>query len=179
MLTTDDDGLSARARSVRFHGEDRTRGIQDRIGSDWLMTEFQAALGLVQVRRLENSVARRMEIASRYDDAFKNMEQISIFPLPENSTSGYYKYPVLLRQGISYADVKQGLDASGISAGTAYWPSIHLQPVYRRLFGFKEGDYPVAENILPRVITLPLYPAMDDDEVELVIRSFRDSVAGL
>src|SRR5262249_4666097 len=81
MLTTNDEGLAARARSVRFHGEDHTRGIQNRLGADWLMTEFQAALGLVQLRRLDEAVARRMNIARRYDEVLNDLADVRTFPL--------------------------------------------------------------------------------------------------
>jgi len=172
MLTTDDEKLAARVRSVRFHGEDHSRGIQDRLGHDWLMTEFQAALGLIQLRRLPEMVEKRMHIARIYDKAFLGMKEIKTFPLPKGAMSGYYKYPVLLSKDLKKEDIKRTLESEGIRIGNAYWPPIHLQPVYRQLFGYGEGDFPVAEEILNRVISLPVYPGMTLTEVERVIRCF-------
>ncbi len=174
MLTTDNDGLAARARSVRFHGEDKMRGTQDRLGNDWLMTEFQAALGLVQVRRLEASVEKRMEIARQYDNAFSGVPHVKLFPLHSGARSGYYKYPLLLEAPLDKQKIKKALEEKGIQTGNAYWPPIHLQPVYRERYQYKEGDFPVAERILSNVITLPLFPAMSDAEIALVIDAFLD-----
>lgn len=170
MLTTNDEGLAARAKSLRFHGEDTTRGIQDRLGRDWLMTEFQAAMGVFQLRRLPEAVGKRMAIAKQYDAAFSSISGISIFPLEKGAISGYYKYPVRIFPPFKKEEIKSYLEKEeGIKVGNAYWPPCHLQPVYKKLFGYKEGDFPVAEKVLSETISLPLYPDMTDEEVERVI----------
>jgi perosamine synthetase len=171
MLTTNNDDLAYRARSVRFHGEDEVRGIQNRIGNDWIMTELQAALGLAQLRRLPEIIEKRMSIARRYDEAFGNTSGVKIFPLQTGAVSGYYKYPLRILPPIAKNDLKTSLEKKGLKIGSSYWPPIHLQPVYREKFGFKEGDFPVAEKLLQETISLPLFPSMTGDEIKYVIDS--------
>lgn len=174
MLVTNDEGLAVRARSLRFHGEDKTRGIQDRLGRDWLMTEFQAAMGVFQLARLPEAVEKRMAIARAYDAAFAGTSGISIFPLKKDAVSGYYKYPLRILPPLAKEKIKNYLEKeTGIKVGSAYWPPCHLQPAYMNLFGYKEGDFPVAEKVLGETISLPLYPDMTKDEIARVIESLK------
>jgi perosamine synthetase len=143
------------------------------MGHDWLMTEFQAALGLAQLRRLPHAIEKRMEIARRYDEAFADLPHVRIFPLPMGATSGYYKYPVRIEAPLKKSSIKATLESQGISVGNSYWPPIHLQPVYRQRFGYKEGDFPIAEKILNCVLTLPLHPGMTESEITRVIEGFQ------
>jgi perosamine synthetase len=176
MLTTNDDELALRARSVRFHGEDRVRGIQDRLGADWLMTEFQAALGLAQLQNLNEIVDKRMRIAQRYDAAFADIANIRTFALHRGARSGYYKYPVQIGPSFDKDEIAAALRKKGVAVGSAYWPPIHLQPVYRERFGYKEGDFPAAEYILQKVITLPMYPDLTEEAISDVIEAVRAEI---
>ena len=177
VVTTNDQALAERTRSLRFHGEDKTRGIQDRIGYDWLMTEFQAALGLVQLRRLPEMIEKRMAIAKRYDEAFEHLSpEVRIFPLPVGAKSGYYKYPVRLRSALIRDKVKAALEEVDIAIGGSYWPPIHLQPAYRERFGYKEGDFPNTERLLRETISLPLFPSMTEAEILTVVESLSSAV---
>lgn len=169
MVTTNDEELAHRVRSIRFHGEDTTRGIQNRLGRDMLITEFQAALGLSQVRRLPFIVKKRMELARKYDAALRSIKGIKLFPLREGAVSGYYKYPIRILPPFRKGDFVGEMEKQGIKTGTAYWPPIHLQPVYREIYGYKEGDYPMAEEVLRSTVSLPLYPDMQKDDIERVI----------
>ena len=79
-----------------------------------------------------------------------------------------------LRRSLSRPDVAKRLDEEhGVRSGTSYWPPCHLQPAYKREFGYKEGDYPVAEEVLNRTISLPMYCDMTDEEVQRVIDGVR------
>ncbi len=170
MVTTDDEALADRITSLRFHGEDKTRGIQDRIGWSWRMTEIQAIAGLAQVRRLDQIVDLHMRVAARYDDAFARLERVRPLPLPPGVRNAYYKYPLWLAPPLDRQQVKARLDAEfGIKSGTAYWPPCHLQPAYRDAFGHREGDYPAAEGALAQTIALPIHCDLTDLEIERVI----------
>jgi len=173
MITTDDDALAERVRSVRFHGEDHRRGIQNRLGRDLLITEFQAALGLVQLRRLPDTIKRRMAIARQCTEGLKDVKGIKLFSLNEGAVSGYYKFPIRIVPPFSRDTVAETLTSSGIKVGNAYWPPIHLQPAYRDILNTHEGQYPNAERILQSTVTLPLFPDMSDDEVQFVISTLK------
>lgn len=172
IVVTNDEALAKRVESLRFHGEDFTRGIQNRIGYSWRMTEMQAIVGLTQVKRLEEIAEKRMAIGSAYNKAFKNIPALTIISVPDGDRDAYYKYAIILDKKLSREQVKERLDKEFfIASATSYWPPCHLQPAYKEAFGYKEGDYPVAENILSRTISLPIYTAMGDKEIQRVIEA--------
>jgi dTDP-4-amino-4,6-dideoxygalactose transaminase len=174
IVLTNDEKLAHRVQSLRFHGEDSKRGIQDRIGYSWRMTEMQAIVGLKQVQRLDEIVAKRMDIGRRYDAAFSPLGSVRPVRVAEGSRCAYYKYPLVLNPPLRRPEVAQRLDQEhGVRSGTSYWPPCHLQPAYRQAFGYKEGDFPVAEEVLDRTISLPMYCDMTDEEVQRVIDGVR------
>lgn len=177
VLATDDSNLVFFARSLRFHGEDTTRGIQNRLGNNWFLSEMQAAFGLSQVKRIHEIVRKRMNLAKTYDKAFSKLKRVEIFKLPKGALHSYYKYPLLLKKPLTKDAVAAELKTRGISVGGAYWLPCHLQPVYKKLFKFKKGDFPVAEDILSRTIALPMYTGMTKQEINYVIREVKERVS--
>ncbi len=172
MVTTDDEALAHRITSLRFHGEDHTRGVQDRIGYSWRMTEMQAIVGSTQVRRLDEIVERRMRVAATYDRAFAAMPRVRTLRTAEGDRNAYYKYPLRLLPPLERRAVQQRLDAEfDVRTGTSYWPPCHLQPAYRAAFGYREGDYPVAEATLAQTLALPMHCDLTDDEIRRVIHA--------
>jgi len=170
IVTTDNEGLAKRVVSLRFHGEDDIRGIQGRVGYSWRMTEMQAIAGLAQVRRLNEIVEKRMEIAKTYDTAFSTLTRVSTVEVPKGDRVAYYKYPLILEESLKRQDVAKKLeDEFGIQTSVTYWPPCHLQPAYRKKFGYKEGDFPVAEDVLNRTISLPIFCDLTEKEIHRVI----------
>jgi dTDP-4-amino-4,6-dideoxygalactose transaminase len=147
MVTTNDADLAHRVVSLRFHGEDFKRGIQDRVGYSWRMTEIQAICGIRQIRRLDEIVERRMRIAATYDRAFAGLPAVRPLRTPEGDRNAYYKYPLTLSPPLERVAVQERLDREfDVKSGTSYYPPCHLQPAYRERFGYREGDYPAAEG---------------------------------
>jgi len=170
VVTTSDEVLAHRITSLRFHGEDRTRGIQDRVGYSWRMTEIQAVCGITQVRRLEEIVSRRMSIAAAYDRALAALSTVKPLRTIEGDRIAYYKYPLRLMPPLERRAVQERLDREfDVRTGTSYWPPCHLQPAYRNAFGYREGDYPVAEAALDRTVALPMHCHLTSDEIRRVI----------
>ncbi|TSC70165.1 MAG: glutamine--scyllo-inositol transaminase [Parcubacteria group bacterium Gr01-1014_70] len=171
MVTTNDPQLAHRVKSLRFHGEDTTRGIQDRIGHSWRMTELQAVIGRLQVQRLDEIVDKRMTIAKAYDAAFSDNQHISSITVSPEDVHAYYKYPLILSAALSRPIIKERLEKEhGVKTGTSYWPPCHLQPAYRTAFGYKEGDFPVAEDVLNRTISLPMHCELSAEDIQQVIQ---------
>jgi dTDP-4-amino-4,6-dideoxygalactose transaminase len=170
MVTTNNKELAHRVTSLRFHGEDSTRGIQNRIGYSWRMTELQAVVGYFQIKRLEEIVSRRMGVAQAYDKAFVGVSCLSVYKTSPGYRNGYYKYPLRLLPPLNRLDVKKKLEESfGIKTGTSYWPPCHLQPAYRAAFSYKEGDFPIAEEVLNQTISLPMYCGLTPEEIGRVV----------
>jgi perosamine synthetase len=179
MITTDDDRLAARLRLFRNHGissDHRQREAQGSwyyemldLGYNYRITDFQCALGLSQLRRLGAWVERRRAIAARYDDAFRGapLEPLALKPDRESS---WHLYVVRLRLDelrVDRATIFRELRDRGIGVNVHYIP-VHYHPYYQGL-GWKKGAFPVAEGEYERLLTLPLFPAMSDDDVAHVI----------
>jgi len=174
IVTTDNEEIAKRIISLRFHGEDKTRGIEDRVGYSWRMTEMQAIVGIAQTKRLSEIIDKRMRVAQLYDKAFHALSRVSIIPVSLGDRNAYYKYPLILDKSLKRDEVKKNLEENfGIKTGTSYWPPCHLQPAYKEKFGYKEGDFPVAEDVLNRTISLPIYCDMTDEEINRVIEGVK------
>ncbi|MDO8578028.1 MAG: DegT/DnrJ/EryC1/StrS family aminotransferase [Dehalococcoidales bacterium] len=172
MITTNDDKLANYAVSLRHHGVGSGLTQIVNLGNDWLMNEVDAVLGFHQLAALENNLRQRNDIASQYSTAFEDCEWASTFRVPADIRHSYYKYPVLLSPAIDRQQLNQRMKKErGIALGSVYDPPCHLQPVYQRIFGYRDGMFPVADNILKRVCCLPMYPQMTATEVKYVVDS--------
>lgn len=171
MITTDSDELDEFARSVRCHGREKTVASEIvNLGNDWFMDEIRAAVGFYQLLDLEEMISRRRMIALNYTERLKNIKRMRILPIPGSCNPTYYKFPILLDKDIDSASFKKlFFQKYGVELESLYWPTCHLQPVYRSLFGYKEGDFPVAESILKQQITLPIHPLIEDKDINYVV----------
>jgi perosamine synthetase len=176
VITTDDAELARRMRVFRNHGI--TRDHREREGSwfyemvelgfNYRITDFQCALGTSQLRKLRDSVARRRAIAARYDRFFAGTPEIAPLRVRADARHAYHLYPVLL--SIDRAAAFRALRAEGIGCNVHYIP-VHLHPFYKERFGTGPGLCPVAEAAYERLITLPMFPAMSDRDVDDVIEA--------
>ncbi len=185
MVLTDDARLCERLRLFRTHGITRRR--QDftdeddgpwyyemqELGFNYRITDFQCALGLSQLARLDGFVARRREIAETYRIAFDDLADITCPTERPYCESSFHIYPVRVRtsgSGRARKQVFNGLIEAGLNVNVHYIP-IHLQPYYRKRFGTGPGLFPRAERYYERAITLPIFPRMKDDDVDRVIEA--------
>ena len=137
----------------------------DVLGGKFNMTDIAATIGLGQMKQLEAFTARRRELARRYFsgiDPALGLEQ----PLADFSNSNWHMFQVLLPVGADRGKFIAAMKQRGIGIGVHY-PALHLFSLYRAM-GFKEGDFPNAEDIGRRTVTLPLFPAMQDSDVDRV-----------
>lgn len=183
LCLTDDDALAQQLRLFRSHGVTRDPALmgaeappawyyeQIALGLNYRMTDIQAALGSSQLARLTDLRARRDTLARRYDDLLAGLPLI-LPARPNDRHSSHHLYVVEVEDESSREKVFDGLRARGILANLHYYP-IHLQPYYRAR-GFGDGDFPNAELYARRAITLPLFPAMTEDEQDLVVAALRD-----
>lgn len=181
LAVTNNKQLAQEMRKLRSHGivsdeasmTEPSHGPwyyqQIGLGFNYRMTELQAALGLSQISRLDEFVAKRNELAKVYDQAFETSSLISLTPSGDTYSS-YHLYIVLLasEHKASHKSIITTLRAKNICAHVHYIP-VHTQPYYQQL-GFTLGDYPVAEEYYQRAISLPLYPNLGIKEQQYVIK---------
>lgn len=183
-ITTDNEEFYKKMKIFVTHGITKDPALLQRndgpwyyemqeLGFNYRLTDFQCALGLSQLKKIESFLDRRNEIASMYDEAFKDVKGLVIPPKPEQYSSrhAYHLYPILLtRTDRKEAYIK--LREKGIFAQVHYIP-VHLQPYYRNNYGFKKGDYPNAEYYYEHELSIPMYPKMKNEEVNYVIQSIK------
>ena len=181
LVTTQDAALARKLQLLRSHGMTREAGEmtlasdgpwyyeQIELGYNYRMTDLQAALGLAQMKRLDSMQAQRIARADRYDVLLAGLP----LKLPTrlgDRVSSWHLYAVEVdtaRTGATRRAVFERLRAAQIGVNVHYIP-IHTQPYYRAL-GFKPGDFPAAETYYANAISLPLFPAMTDDQQDRVV----------
>jgi len=175
MIVTADERIRDEAHIYRDQGKAGFLGGDHvRMGYAWRMSELQAAVGIVQLRRLDEFIKIRREVADLYDAALDGIHGIT--PLTTPSETNYYKYLAMLDPGIDRQTVKSALKEShGVSlTGEVYASPLHEQPVFA---GLHEGSLPVAEDVCRRHVCLPIHSDMTRDEAEYVIASMRTVLA--
>jgi perosamine synthetase len=162
MLLTDTPELAARARMLRNHGQ-RTPGEFGAAGPNLRLTEMQAAMGLVQLEKLDEIVARRQAIGARYDEALRTQKTQTATP---GSTSNRQTYGLILREGLDPAGVLSAMRSAGVECGRLSY-ALHRLP---SLKGARRGSaLTVTEGLVDRGIALPLHTRMSDRDVEQVL----------
>ena len=148
---------------------------QIELGYNYRMTELQAALGVSQMTRLDEFVARRHALADRYDALLADLP-LTLPHRNPNNRSALHLYPVQVQpeSGKTRQQVFDYLRAHGIGANVHYIP-VHTQPYYRQHFGFKTGDFPAAEAYYAGAISIPLYFSLREDEQDSVVATLKQA----
>src|SRR3989442_620332 len=178
-VLTDRDDLADRLRTMRHHGiryADPTRPWRYEIpepGNNYRLTDFQSALGLSQLAKLERFWERRDRLARRYRERLDGSPVVELPALPDGLRHGWHLFVVLLRLDRLTVDrdtVLQALRAENIGA-TVHYPLVYRHPFYRERFGYAAGLCPVAGTVEARPVTLPLFPAMTETDHDDVPRA--------
>jgi dTDP-4-amino-4,6-dideoxygalactose transaminase len=143
------------------------------------MTDQQASLALGQLTRLAEFNTKRAHLAGRYNQGLGRLAEVETPVMRADATSNWYIYVLRLRLdqlAISRDAFIEALKARGIGTAVHYLP-VHYHPYYRERFGFKPGDYPVAEAEFERLVSLPLFPLMTDKDVDRVTDAVEEIVA--
>lgn len=183
MVTTNEPALADRLRRFRNHGIDRevrerqattpAAWRQDMVtfGFNYRLSDIHSALGLSQLRRLDARLKRREEIAGRYREAFAAIPEVTAAATRLGMRHAWHIYPLQVNRERLRQDreaIFQALRAENIGVSVHYRP-VHLHPYYREHLGTGPGQCPAAEAAFERLLTLPLFPGMTDDDVADVI----------
>ena len=178
MVTTNNGEFVQRLREVRNHGIDsdaRARQADGQwhyemttLGFNYRLTDIACALGLAQLPRLPANLARRRAIAARYEKALATVSSLALPIVAADVTSAWHLYPVRVDASMDRAEVFDALRAEGLGVNVHYIP-VHLHPYYRSRFGYRGGEFPIAETAYGRLISLPMFHGMTDEDVDDVI----------
>lgn len=174
IITTDNNEIAERARRLRNCGRGGMGPLEiTDIGYNYRMNELQAILCLYQMDNLEMLLERRKKIADYYTEGLDEIEGIESPYKIDDVKCSYYTY--IIKVNSDRDKLRERLNHRGIGTSIMYHP-VHLQPVYRKLFGYKEGMLPITEKVSKRVMSLPIYPKMSDDDVDYVISALKEEV---
>ncbi len=188
IVTTENPELARRMRRFRNHGVSSDHFERDKRGSwfyemvdlgyNYRLSDVQCALGLSQLQKLATWIARRRRIAHRYSEAFSDITAFQPLSAARDRALAYHLYVIRLNSTalrVDRARMFAALRAEGIGVNVHYLP-VHLHPFYRERFGTGPGLCPVSEAAYESILSLPIFPAMSDGDVEDVIQALRKVV---
>lgn len=188
MALTNNEALANKMALLRSHGITRDPALmthepdgpwyyqQIDLGFNYRMTELQAAMGVSQMVRLDQFVARRHELAKRYDELLSELPVTTPWQHPD-SYSGLHLYVMRLQLDEiqpTHQQVFEALRENGIGVNLHYIP-VHTQPYYQQM-GFKSGDFPEAESYYAEAISLPMFQTMSDEQQDEVVAAIRKAI---
>lgn len=178
MVVTDDDGIAATLRSLRNQGRDEDgtwlRHVQ--LGYNYRLDEMSAALGVVQLSRLQELRAGRDRVVARYGQVLGELAWLRTPHTPSGADVDWFVYVVRLDPALDRDRMLGQLDRRGIPA-RPYFTPLHLQPLYQREFGYRAGDFPVTERTARSTLSLPFSSVMTESEVDRVAAALVESAA--
>lgn len=188
MITCNDERYFKKLLRFRNHGISKDKRDLSKYDGDWYyemldlglnfrLTDIQAALGISQLKKIDRFIKKRREIVEIYNKAFSGLP-VKTPQEGKKDFAAWHLYPIRLELNKLKVDRREIFDElrkKGLGVQVHYIP-VHLQPFYKKTFGFKENDFPVAEGAYTSEISLPLFPAMTAEEVKVVTRIFKDVI---
>ena len=182
MVTTNDGDLAERIRMLRLHGIDRDAWKRYDKGGNWFyevkyagqkynMTDVQAALGLVQLRKLEEFNAQRREMAQYLTGKLQGVSKVEIPHSTKDGERVWHLYPILIEiesLQIDRNEFIKAMQCENIGVSVHFIP-IYRHPFYQKSYNFKKEDFPVAEWAYERLVSLPIYPMMKKDDLDDIL----------
>ena len=176
MIVTNDDQAAALMRALRNQG--RAPGDNwlqhTELGYNYRIDEMSAALGAVQMKRIEELLNKRQQVADWYAERLEEIPAVEAPALSDQTTRvSWFVYVIRTRAGVDRDQLAAKLDQKGIPVRPYFLP-IHLQPYMAKGFSYREGDFPVTEDLGRRGLALPFSGAMSEEQVDLVCRALQD-----
>ncbi len=175
MVTTDDENLADDIRKLRNCGR-VSHYVHDVFGFTARLNTANAAFGRVQLRYLDEWNERRRKIASMYSERLKHLEELILPPVPSGKkVSVFHLYAIRCERRDELCEY---LEDRGVECGIHYPVPIHLQPIYREEYGYREGDYPVSESLSDEMLSIPIFPSLKNSEINYICEAIEDFYGG-
>jgi len=169
MIVTNDDELAEKFRIMRKNGASK-RYFNVYIGWNFKMPDPNAALGLSQLKRIESIIELKNKVAKYYSERLGNLEGITPPIIKEYNRCTFMLYAISTRDNKQREKIRLGLEKEGIETRINF-PSMHLQPIYKELFGFSEGMLPNSESMSEIILGLPIFINMTQEQQDRVIET--------
>jgi len=171
MITTNDDKVAELCRKYRNCGR-KGQYEHDVIGYTMRLNTANAAIGLEQLKHLESWNEKRRGVARQYDALLKGVGDLKLPPQPSSDFQPvFHLYTIRTKKR---NDLKKFLESKQIGVGVHYEIPIHLQPIYKEMFGFKEGMLPITEQICKEVLVLPMFPDLSSEQIKYVAECVKE-----
>ncbi|MFH1304870.1 MAG: DegT/DnrJ/EryC1/StrS family aminotransferase [Candidatus Omnitrophota bacterium] len=179
-ITTNDEGLYRECRSMRNQGRGENKAWlqHERLGYNYRISDINCALGIAQLERIDEILLKRAKVAENYRRVLGGIEEITLPHVSSDVKMSWFVYVVRMHKGFDMnarQKVLTELRKKGIECSD-YFSPIHLQPFYRRMFGYKEGDFPVTEAVSERTVALPFYNNLERGQIEYVAENLKQAL---
>ena len=181
MLVTNNEKFATRAKTFRSHGINIDYKTREKNGSwfyemtdlgyNYRITDFQCALGLSQLNKLDEFITKRNNIAEKYNEAFSEIAGVTpLINYSEDNLNAYHLYVIKVENRDS---IFKKLRDAGIGVNVHYIP-VHLHPYYIKELGTSKGDLPIAEQCYEEIISLPIFPSLSLDDINYVVEKVKE-----
>ena len=182
MILTNNRKIAESCRSMANQGRETKDGKwleHIRLGYNYRLDEMSCAMGIAQMKRIKEILGKRAKVAELYSKKFKNMEGVEIPFVAQGNKLSWFAYVVKLNEylaGKKRDKIINEMAKKGIQCGN-YFQTIHSQPFYKKEFRYKEGDFPIAENVSKRTLALPLFNNLKEEEIEFVVKNLKEAIS--
>lgn len=180
MVLTNNKRIADLCRSMANQGREvyKEKWLKHvRLGYNYRLDEVSCALGIVQLRRIREILKKRAKVAELYNKKLKNIKDLEIPYIDKKNNVSWFVYVVKISNNLLNKRDKiiEEMEKRGIQCNY-YFPAIHLQPFYKDSFGFKEGDFPICENVSKRTIALPFFNDLKEKKINFIVNSLKEAI---
>lgn len=182
MIVTDNDAVARMCDSLRNQGrQEMIHGdnwlSHDKLGYNYRLDEMSCALGVTQLKNVDTFVEKRNNVVEYYRKELKKVDGVTMQKIsPETTRTSWFVFVVKADEGLDRNEIIRKLGEKGIPS-RPYFPAIHTQPLYRRMFGYKEGDFPICEKVAKSTFALPFFTEMTSEQVKTVCSALQEVIS--
>ncbi|OGZ63322.1 MAG: polysaccharide biosynthesis protein [Candidatus Staskawiczbacteria bacterium RIFCSPHIGHO2_02_FULL_34_10] len=179
MILTNNKKIADVCKSMSNQGRKIEQGKwleHVRLGYNYRLSETNCAMGIAQLKRIKKILAKRKKIAELYNKKLKGIKRVEIPYIEVGNKISWFVYVLKLEEnlaGYKRDNIIEEMAKRGIQCSN-YFQTIHLQPFYKSEFGYKKGDYPIAENISKRTLALPFFNNLKEEEIDFVVKNLKE-----